>query len=59
MPLVQISLLEGRSPEQIRDLHERVTAAVSEAAACPSDAVRVIVQEVAADKWSVGGVPKG
>jgi 4-oxalocrotonate tautomerase len=58
MPLVEISLIAGRTPEMIRDLIGRVHSAVQGALDVPDDHVRVIVREVAPEHWAVGGVTK-
>ena len=43
MPLVQITLARGRTPEQLAALGEKVTAAVSEAVGAPAGNVRVAI----------------
>ncbi|WP_432827995.1 2-hydroxymuconate tautomerase [Dactylosporangium sp. CA-092794] len=55
MPLVQISLRQGRSPEQLTALVRSVTRAVHEAVEAPLPTIRVIVTEVPAPLWAVGG----
>jgi 4-oxalocrotonate tautomerase len=59
MPLVQISLIDGREPRAIRAAIARVTDALAETLGAPRDTIRVIVHEVPATHWGVGGVPKG
>lgn len=58
MPMIQITLLQGRS-EAMR--HELI-AAVSEAAATslqiPIEKVNVALYEVPADNYGTGGVPR-
>lgn len=59
MPLIQVTLIEGRPAaakvELIRTLTEAAVASLN----APRESVRVIVQEVPAAHWAVGGVPKG
>ncbi|KQZ61031.1 hypothetical protein ASD67_17270 [Sphingopyxis sp. Root1497] len=55
MPLAQISILEGRSPEMIAEMAEAVTAAISGALEAPRDRIRVVVTEIPAEKWFVAG----
>jgi 4-oxalocrotonate tautomerase len=55
MPLVQITLARGRTPEQLAALGEKVTAAVSEAVGAPVGTVRVVVTECEPEHWFVGG----
>jgi 4-oxalocrotonate tautomerase len=56
MPLVQVSLKEGRTPQQIRRLITELTAAVVRSVDAPSDTVRVIVTEVPPAHWAAGDV---
>ena len=56
MPLVEVTLVEGRGPEQLRTLISRLTAAVVESLDAPKDDVRVLVREVAATHWAAGDV---
>ena len=55
MPLVQITLARGRTPEQLASLGEEVTAAVSRAVGAPAGNVRVVVTECEPEHWFVGG----
>jgi len=59
MPLVQVTLIEGRPPEAKRALIKALTDAVEQAIAAPRASIRVILQEVPASHWGVGGEPKG
>lgn len=56
MPLIQIALGEGRTPEQIRKLISGVTEVAINEANAPREAVTVIVTEVPASKWATGDV---
>ncbi len=55
MPLVDVTLVTGRPPERIRDLIDRLTDAVEQALDAPRPSVRVVVREVPATHWAVGG----
>lgn len=46
MPIVQIDMLEGRTLEQKRALVSKVTAAITETANCPAEAVTIIIREM-------------
>jgi 4-oxalocrotonate tautomerase len=59
MPFVEITLIEGRSSEAKRALMKRVTDAVEETIGAPRAAIRVVLREVPAFHWAVGGEPKG
>ncbi|SIS97287.1 4-oxalocrotonate tautomerase [Alicyclobacillus vulcanalis] len=58
MPLVQVTMVEGRSPEQKRALIEKVTDAVVDTLGAKRETVRVILYEVPKSHWGVGGVSK-
>lgn len=56
MPLVEVTLVEGRSPEQIRALISGLTEAVVTAVDAPQANVRVVVREVPPTHWAAGDV---
>ncbi len=56
MPLVEVTMVEGRSPEQLRRLIAGLTAAVVEAVDAPVAAVRVVIREVPDTHWAAGDV---
>jgi len=58
MPLVQISMLPGRSPEQVRALISEVTDAVARTCTVAPAQVRVLITEIASEHWGVGGVSR-
>ncbi len=58
MPLVRVTLIEGRDQSVKRRLIARLTDAVVETTGADPAAVRVILDEVPAAHWGVGGVPK-
>ena len=55
MPIVRIEMLEGRAPERKAELLRRVTEAVAETLAVRPEQVRVLLYELPADHWAVGG----
>ena len=55
MPLIEVTLVEGRSPERLRDLITRLTEAAVEAVDAPRESVRVILREVPATHFAAGG----
>jgi 4-oxalocrotonate tautomerase len=55
MPLVNIHLAEGRSPEQKRALMIAVTDAVVEHVGAPRESVRVWINEFPATDFMAGG----
>lgn len=55
MPLIRVTLLEGRSPQEVAALGRALTAAARETLGTPAEAVRVIMEEAPPDRWFVGG----
>ncbi len=55
MPIVRIELLEGRSPEQKKTLIRQVSEAVTTSLGVRPEQVRVLLYELPADHWAVGG----
>ncbi|WP_206830468.1 4-oxalocrotonate tautomerase [Alicyclobacillus fructus] len=58
MPLIQVTMVEGRSPAQKRALIEKLTDAVVDTLGAKRETVRVILYEVPKSHWGVGGVSK-
>jgi 4-oxalocrotonate tautomerase len=56
MPLVEVTIVEGRSPQQLRDLISKLTDAVEMAIAAPRATIRVCLREVPATHWAAGDV---
>lgn len=56
MPFIDVTLVEGRSPEQLRTLITKLTDAAVEAVGAPRESIRVVVREVAATHWAAGDV---
>lgn len=55
MPIVQIDLLAGRSPEQLRGLVQDVTEAVVKNTGVSAQSVHVILREMQPEHYAVGG----
>lgn len=56
MPLIEVTMVEGRSPEQLRALIAALTQAAVDAVGAPKDTVRVVIREVPATHWAAGDV---
>jgi 4-oxalocrotonate tautomerase len=56
MPLIEVTMVEGRTPEQVRALITGLTQAAVEAVDAPQESVRVVVREVPATHWAAGDV---
>ncbi|HEY5032905.1 MAG TPA: tautomerase family protein [Actinomycetes bacterium] len=57
MPLVRVDIMEGRPPEMIRELHQRLAALVSEVLDTPIERVRTYITQFPPEAWGIGGVP--
>ena len=58
MPIVEITLIEGRTPEAKRRLIAKVTDAIEDSIAAPRDSIRVILREIPALHFGAGGKTK-
>lgn len=56
MPLVEVTLVEGRSAEQLRTLISKLTDAVEASVQAPRASIRVVLREVPATHWAAGDV---
>jgi 4-oxalocrotonate tautomerase len=56
MPVVQVTLLKGRTTEQKRKIAERITDVMVEEAKTPRDGVVVTFVDVERDSYARGGV---
>lgn len=56
MPFIEVTLVEGRTPEQLRALVSGLTRAAAEAVGAPVGNVRVVIREVPATHWAAGDV---
>lgn len=56
MPQVAITLAEGRTPAQIRDLIHEVHAAVLRTVSTRPEYIRVVVHEVPRTHWATGDI---
>jgi len=55
MPLVQITMLQGRTPEQKRKLAKRITDALVEEGGARREAIVVAFHEVSKESYATGG----
>jgi 4-oxalocrotonate tautomerase len=56
MPLVQITMLTGRTADQKRKLAQRITDAMVEEAGARKEAIVVAFHEVSKESYASGGV---
>jgi 4-oxalocrotonate tautomerase len=55
MPLIHVSLYEGRSIEQKREFVTVVTAETARILKCPSESVDIIFEDVKKSDWATAG----
>jgi len=55
MPLIQITMLQGRSPDQKRKIAKRITDVMVEEAAAKREAIVVTFVEVSRESYASGG----
>ncbi|MFT3874416.1 MAG: 2-hydroxymuconate tautomerase family protein [Nocardioides sp.] len=56
MPFIDVTLTEGRTPEQLRALIAGLTDAAVAAIDAPRESVRVVLREVPQTHWAAGDV---
>jgi 4-oxalocrotonate tautomerase len=55
MPLIHVSLYEGRSIEQKREFVKAVTAEAARTLKCPPESVDIIFEDVKKSDWATAG----
>lgn len=55
MPIIEVSLLEGRSPEAKERLIQALTDAAVTSISAPRESVRIILREMLPGHFAVGG----
>jgi 4-oxalocrotonate tautomerase len=56
MPFIDVTLVEGRSPDQIRALVTALTEAAASTVDAPRESIRVVIREVPPTHWAAGDV---
>ncbi len=57
MPIVQINMISGRTPEKKEQLIKKVTDAIAETLEIPRERVHIILHDVPKENIGRGGVP--
>ncbi|OGP75655.1 MAG: hypothetical protein A2V86_17675 [Deltaproteobacteria bacterium RBG_16_49_23] len=57
MPIVQISMIQGRTPEKKEELIKKVTDAIAETLEIPKERVQIVLNEVSKENIGRGGIP--
>ena len=55
MPTIRVELLEGRTPEQKKNLAAALTEATVKTLACKPEAVDVVMFDIKRGDWATGG----
>jgi 4-oxalocrotonate tautomerase len=58
MPIIEVTLLEGRSQATKQRLIDALTNAAVDAVGAPRDSVRVMIWEIPPHNFAVGGIVK-
>jgi 4-oxalocrotonate tautomerase len=56
MPLIDVTLTHGRSPEQVRDMIHAIHDSVHRTVGARPEHIRIIVREVPRTHWATGDV---
>jgi len=56
MPIVEVTLAQGRTPVQLRTMITKLTDAVADSGVAPKSGVRVIVREIPKTHFAAGDV---
>ena len=56
MPIANLQILQGREPALKESLIRAVTAAIADTLKVKPESIRVILTEVPAEHWGIGGV---
>ena len=56
MPLIEVTLVEGRTAQEVRALISALTAAAAESVDAPVESIRVVVREVPPTHWAASDV---
>jgi 4-oxalocrotonate tautomerase len=56
MPLIQVAMFEGRTPEVKREFVEAITRETCRVLKCQPAAVEIILRDVKKSDWASGGV---
>jgi len=56
MPFIDVTITEGRTPEQVRSLIHELTLAAHRSLDAPIENIRVVIREVPLEHWAAGDV---
>jgi 4-oxalocrotonate tautomerase len=56
MPIANLQIIQGRTPQVKESLIRAVTSAIADTLNAKPESIRVILQEVPPEHWGIGGV---
>ncbi|MDG2174621.1 MAG: tautomerase family protein [Gammaproteobacteria bacterium] len=56
MPIINISMVEGRSAEQKEAMGQAITRVVQETIGAPLDTIKIVINEIPPELWFSNGV---
>jgi len=56
MPVVRVSMYDGRTLDQKRELVKGITEVVTRVCGVSTEGVHVVIDEVKRENWSIGGL---
>jgi 4-oxalocrotonate tautomerase len=56
MPVVRVSMYDGRSLDQKRELVKGITEVVSKVTGVKPEGIHVVIDEIKRENWSIGGL---
>ena len=58
MPIIDVTLIEGRTPEKKAALIKEITDGTERALGVPRDSIRVMIRDIPPENFGVAGVTK-
>ena len=58
MPIVSITMIEGRTPEQKKAMFKAVTDAIVQTLGAPRESVRIMINEIPMEHFVIGGMTR-
>lgn len=55
MPLIEVRMFEGRTPEQKREFVEAITRETCRVLKCEASSVDIIIDDISRSNWATGG----
>jgi 4-oxalocrotonate tautomerase len=56
MPFINVKMLEGRTPEQKKELVKAITDVMVNVCNAKADSTMVVIEDIPRDHWAKGGI---